>query len=331
MMIMAILMREWRGRRAVLFWAVFHVAAGMAAEGVVYRPGDLDREIAALEIPPAWLKALPVPADTSAPWQKVRLEVRKLLGQGGEASRQAIALTWRYLVQNRQPEQGDHEYPLYLFLGGEYAWAARIYQDRIRENPKRESNEYKNLASILMHYGERDRARELLLSALNHLPEPPWREMRRAEIHDRIGDIHVKTGNIAAAAKAYQTAIAAYEAANPQYGRHQIPRHISKIRAKMDLMRMDRLNLKQVADGIWQGKSLGYVDEITTAVTMRKGRIVDIQVRHRENIEQGATRIIPQRMVERQSLQVDAVTGATVTAQAIVEAVYRALQQGGLK
>ena len=44
-------------------------------------------------------------------------------------------------------------------------------------------------------------------------------------------------------------------------------------------------------------------------------------------IEQGATRIIPARIVEKQSLSVDSITGATVTTQAIIDAVYNALRR----
>jgi len=53
---------------------------------------------------------------------------------------------------------------------------------------------------------------------------------------------------------------------------------------------------------------------------------VDISLGHQEKIEQGARKTIPRQIVERQSLDVDAITGATVTVQAIVEAVYRALE-----
>ena len=66
-------------------------------------------------------------------------------------------------------------------------------------------------------------------------------------------------------------------------------------------------------------------------VTIQAGRIVDVQVDHAEKIDLGATEIIPQRIVEKQSLQVDAITGATVTCDAIIEGVFRALKQAGLE
>jgi len=53
---------------------------------------------------------------------------------------------------------------------------------------------------------------------------------------------------------------------------------------------------------------------------------VDIRLQHQEKIERGATKIVPKQIIERESLAVDAITGATVTVQAIVEVVYRALE-----
>ncbi len=54
-------------------------------------------------------------------------------------------------------------------------------------------------------------------------------------------------------------------------------------------------------------------------------------VKHEEKIDLNATRIVPQRIIEKQSVQVDAVTGATVTSQAIVEGAFQALKQAGLQ
>ncbi|MFP6762224.1 MAG: FMN-binding protein [Planctomycetaceae bacterium] len=41
--------------------------------------------------------------------------------------------------------------------------------------------------------------------------------------------------------------------------------------------------------------------------------------------------IIPQRIIARQNLQVDGITGATITKDALVAGTLRALKQAGLK
>ena len=76
---------------------------------------------------------------------------------------------------------------------------------------------------------------------------------------------------------------------------------------------------------------MGYGKPVTATVTVKKGRIANIRLSHQEKIEQGATKIVPKQIIARQSLDVDAITGATVTVQAIVEAVYRSLARAGAK
>jgi hypothetical protein len=67
---------------------------------------DLDAELAALRVPPAWLADTRLGYDTSKPWKEARLHVRKLLDQG--ANRQAIAIAYDYIV-TRQAAPDDHE------------------------------------------------------------------------------------------------------------------------------------------------------------------------------------------------------------------------------
>jgi urocanate reductase len=62
-------------------------------------------------------------------------------------------------------------------------------------------------------------------------------------------------------------------------------------------------------------------------VTVRNARLADVNLDHREKADLGARTILPQRMVEKQSVDVDGVTGATVTSQAIKSAVFQALKQ----
>jgi len=115
------------------------------------------------------------------------------------------------------------------------------------------------------------------------------------------------------------------------WGRHLIHRHVAKIQAKLELLERERLDLSRVRDGVYRGTSQGYAKALHAAVTVRAGRIVDIALKHQEKIDQGATRTVPQQIVARQSLKVDAVTGATITVQAIVDATYRALQRAGAR
>lgn len=281
-------------------------------------------------IPPGWLADVPVHYDTRNPWKQARLHIRKLLAKGGPHRKEAIKLTCDYLVE-REVQKDTHEYPMYLYLGGEYAWAIKVYEERLRPRPKGRTHEYSDLASCYMKFGEAGKALGILKDALSQLPDPPWKVFNEAKLHAHIGDVYARTGDTENAAMHYRTAIRLFGKAKPKYGRHLLPRRIAKTQAKLDLLYRDALNLGALPDGIYQGMSLGYSKDLLATVKIEGGRIVDIRVRHQENIEQGATKIIPQRIIEKQDLRIDAVTGATVTSQAIIEATYRALQQAGLK
>ena len=53
-------------------------------------------------------------------------------------------------------------------------------------------------------------------------------------------------------------------------------------------------------------------------------------LRGEEKIDLSATKLVPQQIIKQQSLQVDGVTGATITSQGIVEGAFQALKQAGL-
>lgn len=283
---------------------------------------------AALKIPPDWMADQPVHYDTSQPWKVARKHIRKLLARG--KMREAMKLTYDYLVV-RKVQKDQHEYPMYLYLGGEYAWAIKIYKEHLKAKGQPHAHESRCLASCYAEFGEHEKALAALRYGLKHLPKPPWGTMAAAGVHDQMGDVQAARGDKPQAKTHYRKAIAHYRRAKPKYGRHLLPRRIAKVQSKLDLLEREAIDLAKLRDGVYRGKSLGYVKDVWATVTLKAGRITDIKVQHQENIEQGATRIIPKRILAAQGLDVDAVTGATVTSQAIVEATYRALQKAGLK
>ena len=89
------------------------------------------------------------------------------------------------------------------------------------------------------------------------------------------------------------------------------------------------ISLKNLKDGVYEGRSRGYVDEIEVAVTVKNGRIADVKVTYNsENRPYNAIQVIPLRMQKYNSIAVDAVSGATVSSSGLSVAVYRALLEG---
>ena len=82
--------------------------------------------------------------------------------------------------------------------------------------------------------------------------------------------------------------------------------------------------------GFGRPRASYYRRDGTITVQVAGGRVTDVAVEHKENITLGADRIVPELIVARQDLNVDAVTGATKTGDAIRHACYEALCKAGL-
>ena len=81
-------------------------------------------------------------------------------------------------------------------------------------------------------------------------------------------------------------------------------------------------------DGTFEGSALGFGDTITVAVTIRDGRMTDISVldasgEDRPYYDQAAS--VLDKMLSTQSTEVDTVSGATLTAEGLIDAVADAL------
>ena len=320
-------MGESMTTRYGLLWAALVLA--LAGSPALAADSKLDAALKGVKVPPDWLAETPTSYDTRTPWKDARLHIRKLLGEG--KNREAIKLTYIYHAVQKNGSPDGHEYPMYLYLGGEYAWAAKAYAERLRDKPQGHTDEYAKLASLCLLYGEHQKAIETLQDALERLPEPPWRINATANLQDKLGDAAADKGDFEKAREHYNEAIRLYPTSNQPYGRHLLQRNAAKVQAKLDLLNRKTLDIARIKDGVYRGTSLGYAKDMTATVTVRGGKITDIRLQHEEKIEQGATKTVPAQIIERQSLQVDAITGATVTVQAVVEATWRALQKGGLK
>ena len=290
--------------------------------------GKLDEAIAKLKAPSEWFADQPVRYDMGEPWQKARQHVRKLLA--AYENREAMKISVLYHTQGRGSPDG-HEHPMYLFLGGEHVWAAKVYKERLAKRDKTYAWQCGALASLYLRFGDHAQAVEVLEVGLQHLPEPPGRVFTQAGLHDKLGDVYADKGDTQQAAAHYRKAMELFRVAKPKYGRHLLPKRVSKVEAKLDLLGRKALDLAGVRDGVYRGQSLGYGTPLHAIVRIQAGRIADVRLQHKEKIEQRATETVPKQIVEHQSLDVDAVTAATVTVHAIVEATYRALRRAGAK
>lgn len=295
---------------------------------------SLAKALADLKVPPAWFATTAIRYDTAKPWKDARLEIRRLLGLGDvESLKQAMKLT--HIYREKNDIGNGHEYPMYLFLGGETAWALQAYEAYVRklvaEDVEGETGAYISLAACYRHFGEYAKAVKAATLALQRLPKPPWRISSEAHVYDALGDIYADMGDVAKARLHYRKAAQLYPTSDEPYGRHLLARRVAKAQGKLDMLDLAAIRPGGLTDGTYTGSSLGYVDEVEVTVVVKGGRIADVRLRHKENIPLGSTEIIPKRIVEMQSLNVQAVTGATTTSDAIRDGALQALRKAGLK
>ena len=88
----------------------------------------------------------------------------------------------------------------------------------------------------------------------------------------------------------------------------------------------------KLADGVYGGSYRNGPNRAEVRVTVRDGRIAEVElVKHVASWKgHKADAVIPGRIVEQQSTDVDAVSGATNSSRVIMNAAHQALQGAGL-
>lgn len=90
----------------------------------------------------------------------------------------------------------------------------------------------------------------------------------------------------------------------------------------------ENIDIPKLKDGIYIGKNRIFIVYAKVRVTMKHGKITDIKILKKFSSWKGkkAYKIIPKLIVQKQSLDVDTVTGATISSNNIKRAVADALK-----
>lgn len=102
------------------------------------------------------------------------------------------------------------------------------------------------------------------------------------------------------------------------------------IRMNSQVKSFDRseVDVSQVKDGIYEGRSETDMVKVDVKVTVSDGDISDIEIVRHECGKGKIANVIADDMVEKDDVEVDAVSGATFSSEVIKDAVRSALRKG---
>ncbi len=135
------------------------------------------------------------------------------------------------------------------------------------------------------------------------------------------GDVCRRAGKLDAALRYYQKVLALDDA-------RRFARCKEAARSAMEAVKVQQALLRgRLADGSYTGRATGYRGPVQVRVVVRGGRIASVDVvSHREDMPFTSITDVPRSIVARGGFDgVDTVTGATVTAEAIIGAAARAV------
>ncbi|WP_164101852.1 FMN-binding protein [Candidatus Laterigemmans baculatus] len=147
-----------------------------------------------------------------------------------------------------------------------------------------------------------------------------------AEAFLLAGDALRQAGQPQKAIEFYQRVLSSKNHRNEDYA----ARYAARARESIEAVKLfDQFEVSKTPSGTYTGVSTGYNGPMTIAVEVQEGRIASVKVtNHQEKQFYSALEDTPRRIIDRQHLDVDAVSGATITSQAIVNATARAWAAG---
>jgi uncharacterized protein with FMN-binding domain len=174
---------------------------------------------------------------------------------------------------------------------------------------------------LIADMGDTDRALKLAASAAAQGQRPDMAYLY-------AGDACRLAGRFDDAITQYQKLLDLPARRHPRSGRDIYERNRQRARENIATIRVfEKLDLAAIPDGTYRGHAPAYAGELHIEVTVRNGRIEDVTVtRHKEKQYYSSIIDTPRQIVEKQGLKgIDAVSGATITSEAIVNATANAL------
>lgn len=154
-----------------------------------------------------------------------------------------------------------------------------------------------------------------------------------AQTNNRPDFVYIYAGDACRTAGEFEKAIEYYEKVlavpeGPNRTKEYMERNTKRAVANIvGINTFNLLDITKIPDGVYNGDSIAFAGQLYVAVTVKNKRITQVTVtRHEEKQYYSSIDDIPKQIIERQSLkEFDAISGATATSEAIVNATAKAL------
>ncbi|MFH1214059.1 MAG: FMN-binding protein [Candidatus Neomarinimicrobiota bacterium] len=97
---------------------------------------------------------------------------------------------------------------------------------------------------------------------------------------------------------------------------------------RVDAIEIENIDLQKVKDGDYSGEYNAILVNVAVLVKVRDHRITEIELVRHNNGRGKPAEVITSSVIEKQSLAVDTITGATSSSKVILEAIELALKKG---
>ncbi len=103
---------------------------------------------------------------------------------------------------------------------------------------------------------------------------------------------------------------------------------VNSSKRSLTAMEYEEVDMSEVADGVYFGEVDAGLVYVKVSVTVNENKIINIRIlKHKNGLGSKAESIVTE-MLQQNSYKVDAVSGATLSSEAIKSAVSKALKNG---
>ncbi|NRA39478.1 MAG: FMN-binding protein [Planctomycetes bacterium] len=145
---------------------------------------------------------------------------------------------------------------------------------------------------------------------------------------------YLKLGDIARVQGDYKKSLAYYQQAVKANKKKSGRRHDETVRRANENIKaitlFEQFDISKTKDGDYRDKSYGYSGDVEVIVSVKDGEIAAIKIgKHKEKQYYASLEETPRKIIEKQTVQgIDATLGATITSEAVLNAVAKAVNQG---